>query len=276
MSTRLWICPLCGASDYESLAVLRRRPEIETDYGIPPERYERHICRCRACRVYFNAPDLLPERFYSGDYNAASYRGRMRQRYEKIRALPPEQSDNKNRAARIDAALRVAGLGPGAAILDVGTGLCVFLAEMKERGYRCSGLDPDPVAVEHARAVAGIDDMFAGTLETYRPARRFDLVTFNKVLEHVKDPVAQLGCAARWLAPGGRIYVEVPDGDGALAHGTWETRGEFCAEHLTIYNRPAFAALAERAGCDLREATALVEPSGKCTLFGFLQPEGVP
>lgn len=264
------ICRLCGSSASEPLRRIRQRPAGEVDYKISAERYDRTICQCRTCGVYFNAHSLLPADFYRGQYNKDSYRERALQRYEFIRSLPEEQSDNKQRALRIDRFIRARNFSAPVTILDVGMGLCVFLAEMKTLGYHCSGIDPDPQAVRHARDVVGLTNVFAGTLDEWDSEDRFDVITLNKVLEHVQDPVQLLRGALTRLRQGGLVYAEVPDGDLALQHGDYVERAEFNVEHLAIYTPAAMSFLAKSAGLSILEMSSIVEPSGKATLFAFL------
>ena len=43
--------------------------------------------------------------------------------------------------------------------------------------------------------------------------RQFDLITANHVLEHTPDPVRTLGVMKGLLAPGGKIWIAVPNSD---------------------------------------------------------------
>ena len=99
---------------------------------------------------------------------------------------------------------------------------------------------------------------------------RFDLVTFNKVLEHVADPVAMLTAATTYLKPGGFVYLEVPDGEGAVRAG-WG-REEFFIDHPHIFSAASVALMARQAGFSISETERLREPSGKYTLRAFLAP----
>lgn len=264
-------CLLCGATDAELLATLTRPPAREKDYGVPPERYRRSIYRCRDCGLYLNAHDLLAEDYYAGGYNADSWSRDLLEPFRRIRALPPEQSDNKQRVRRILGFLRRQGRDPARLrVLDVGSGLCVFLAELAGSGCYAECVDPDPAAVEHAIRHAGVATGHAGTLDTYRAAQPFDLVTFNKVLEHVPDPVRLLRQATGVLASDGVIYVELPDGDLARQHGNVTDRQEFFAEHCAVYSPDTTARLARQAGLVPQVIASLVEPSGKCSVYGFL------
>jgi 2-polyprenyl-3-methyl-5-hydroxy-6-metoxy-1,4-benzoquinol methylase len=98
---------------------------------------------------------------------------------------------------------------------------------------------------------------------------RFDLVTLNKVLEHVVDPVAMLARAGDHVAPGGAVYVELPDGEVATPLGPG--REEFGLEHYHAFSMTSMCLMASRAGLVVRNAARLREPSTKVTLYAFLE-----
>ncbi|MEO8706958.1 MAG: class I SAM-dependent methyltransferase, partial [Kofleriaceae bacterium] len=185
----------------------------------------------------------------------------------RIMQLPPERSDNTGRVARINAFAQNVGT-----ILDVGSGLCVFLARMKDFGWTCTALDPDPRAARHATDTAGVTGL-AGSLP-HPTLGQFDAITFNKVLEHVEDPVALLRLAHPHLADGGFVYIELPDGEAAREAGFG--REEFFVEHFHVFSLASVSLLAERAGFEARVIERLREPSGKFTLRAFLTTRRSP
>jgi hypothetical protein len=99
-------------------------------------------------------------------------------------------------------------------------------------------------------------------------------VTFNKVLEHVEDPVAMLARSRDLLRPRGAVYVEVPDGELAARDPDGPNREEFFIEHLCAFSMTSLCLLAGRAGFVPVRAERLREPSGKYTLYAFLAPDG--
>ena len=101
-----------------------------------------------------------------------------------------------------------------------------------------------------------------------------DAITFNKVLEHVEDPVAMLAAARPLLAAGGFVYVEVPDAEGAAAHGPG--REEFFIEHHHVFSAASTAMMAARAGLATLAVERLREPSGKFTLRAFFELAASP
>ncbi len=155
-------------------------------------------------------------------------------------------------------------------MLDVGSGLCVFLHGMKAAGWACTALDPDERAAAHARDYVGVAAIAADFL-TAGGLGRYDVLTFNKVLEHVKDPAAMLARAATLVNPGGFVYVEVPDGEAASADPDGFGREEFFVEHYHVFSAVSVAMLAARAGFEAVEIERLREPSSKYTLRAFLR-----
>jgi SAM-dependent methyltransferase len=250
------------------------RPAGEVAFPLAGE-YRREYRRCTLCDHWFSRHQMDISALYEGAYVDATYGEGMRRTYERIMALPAERSDNLGRVAvvRAFAKRRFGETRAKPRLLDVGAGLGVFPARMKEAGWDCTALDPDPRAAVHARDVIGIAALtgdfrsLAGQLES------FDLVSFNKVLEHVEDPIAMLSASRPLVAAGGFVYVELPD-VAAAAEG--EMREEFFIEHHHVFSPASVALLAARAGFGLLALERLREPSGKYTLRAFVEPLATP
>jgi len=101
----------------------------------------------------------------------------------------------------------------GGELLDVACGEGAFLAAAQRAGYRVNGIDFDADAVRIARESMGlervwpvsVDDFLAGT------QRRFDVITFFELLEHLDNPRKFLLSIKRLLRPGGHIALSVPN-----------------------------------------------------------------
>lgn len=200
------------------------------------------------------------DRTYGGDRMAATFR--------KIMALPTDRSDNRARASRVDGVWReLTGNRDPGTLFDIGSGLAVFPAVMREIGWDCVALDPDMRGAKHAQEMAQVDavsgDFMATSIE-----RVFDLISFNKVLEHVLNPVEMLSRARAFLKPNGVCYVELPDGNAALKDSP--EREEFFVEHYDAYSPDSIGLLASHAGFQMKLLDQVVEPSGKYTLRAFL------
>lgn len=259
-------CAFCGASAHRVVGRFDAPPEGETDFGIIP--YARALWQCLACGHVVNRYGFtLPDDLYDAGYVSSTYGDRLAATFDRIMALPPERSDNRRRVARV-AGEADRRLGPGRRrLLDVGSGLGVFPAAMAAEGWEATALDPDARATAMLGARAPVETV-TGDFATAALPGRFDLVTLNKVLEHVAAPVALLARVRDVLAPDGLCYVELPDGEAALDAGA--DREEFFVEHLDAYAMASAALLARAAGFRVVRQERLVEPSGKFTLFLFL------
>lgn len=252
---------LCGREKWQVLWQYDTPPAGETSFKSLPRSGRRDIVRCENCGHCRAVHDLSLEGLYKTEYMAATYGNNLRAVYDRIMALPVEQSDNAGRVTRLTAVL---GSGRGRRVLDVGSGLGVFLARMKDEGWAGTALDPDARAVEHAREVVGVAAIQADWLNAAIKEGSYDLVAFNKVIEHIEEPVDFLTKARRAVASGGNVYVEVPDGEAAAAAGP--EREEFFIEHWHMFSPISLLCLLRQSGLNVRLLERLREPSGKFTL----------
>ncbi|HEY2708155.1 MAG TPA: class I SAM-dependent methyltransferase [Caulobacteraceae bacterium] len=134
---------------------------------------------------------------------------------------------------------------PSAEILDVGAGAGRLCRELRELGYK-NALGIDPYVS---------DDVYAGGELLVRRCSldeiggRWDVISFNHVLEHLPDQKASLQQAIALLRPGGSIIVRVPVVGGAA----WRKYGvdwvQFDApRHLYLHSRKSICLLANQVG----------------------------
>lgn len=278
MSLRPSRC-LCGGDRFTRVFAYNAPPAGEVRcQGLMDLRYERQVFQCDGCGHYLSIHNMrfCQRSFYEGKYVDSTYGSNngIHHAFQRIASLDEKKSDNAGRVGRIqefaEGRLGIsAGRGRHPTVLDVGSGLCVFLHRMKGAGWRCTALDPDARSVRHARETVGIGAV-CGDFMKVKGLGRFDLVTFNKVLEHVPDPIAMLAKASRHVKPRGFVYVELPDGEAASVHG--QGREEFFIEHLHVFSFGSAARLFQRSGFKPLCMERLQEPSGKYTLRAFLIP----
>lgn len=137
-------------------------------------------------------------------------------------------------------------------LLDVGGGLGFLSHVATARGWQGELLEPVPAAAHYAidrldvRAHVGDASGLAGLAE------RYDLVSFVHSLEHVLDPLSALRDAASTLAPGGSVYVEVPN-HASLARRLQgdDWLGWQAGEHAYLFTPSTLRRLTERAGLEV-------------------------
>lgn len=269
-------CPFCRGRAFSSVFVYDEPPpgEVRFEFArLTP--YHREVFRCQCCGHFLSLHGMETTALYEEQYVSSTYgKDGLRGAFDRIVALDPSRSDNVGRVRHILEFARGYLTGPGRegrppAVLDVGSGLCVFLHRMKEAGWRCVALDPDERAARHARETVDVEAV-CGEFLSAGGLGQFDLITFNKVLEHVPEPVVMLARSAEYLNKGAFVYVELPDGEAAVKNGP--EREEFFIEHYHVFSAASLALLASRSGFTVLQIERLREPSSKYTLRAFLAP----
>jgi SAM-dependent methyltransferase len=134
-------------------------------------------------------------------------------------------------------------------ILDVGCGPGHTLAEAKRRGWEGVGVDLVSDAVEQAVSQFGLDVRLTLLEDSGLPERSFDVVATTQVLEHQQDGTAFLTSIARWVKPGGHLFVEVPNWQSA---NRWASKENWVLlkplEHLGHYSPRTLPATLRRIG----------------------------
>jgi 2-polyprenyl-3-methyl-5-hydroxy-6-metoxy-1,4-benzoquinol methylase len=266
-------CPMCGSDALVVHFTYAEQPPGETRFPLTAgQSYWREIHRCGRCGHFVERFDADQSALYSEEYVSALYGDAdgVRRKFDAINAIPPHQSDNVGRVQFVDGFCRRywAGrtLSPARArLLDVGAGLGVFPYRMKQAGWDCTTLEMDRRLVDHHVETIGVQGQVAD-IRDVGGIDGFDLITFNKVLEHVEDPIGMLRSAARLLAPAGLVYVELPDGEAAESAG--KEREEFFLGHMHVFSFASYALLIMHAGFELVHCERLREPSAKFTLRG--------
>jgi SAM-dependent methyltransferase len=101
----------------------------------------------------------------------------------------------------------------GARLLDVGSAHGWFLEEASARGVRATGVEPEE-DVAAGPIGRGLDVRLGFFPDALDEDEKFDVVTFNDVLEHIPDAGATLAACARVLRPGGILSINIPNADG--------------------------------------------------------------
>lgn len=99
-------------------------------------------------------------------------------------------------------------LAAGSRVVDLGCGAGWTLLAFREAGHRVAGCDLGSTFLETGRA-RGLD-LRHGDHTTLVDVAPFDLVILSHVFEHIADPRTLMGEIKPMLAPGGKVYIEVP------------------------------------------------------------------
>ena len=209
-------CPTCGSRE-ETL-------ELEKDH--------MRIVRCKACDLVFVNP-TFDETHYTQVYASQAYQ-------DIVRDLGINSHDYRvnrfgtERVRMMSEHLRVA-TGGAPRYLDVGCSTGFVVEAARDKGWEAIGIDLNPSAIEFGRS-RGLDLRTVALEDAGLAAGSFDAVSLFDVLEHLLDPRRTLRACAELLAPGGILFLYVPNFDsasrllmGANAHFIWPTH------HLNYY-----------------------------------------
>lgn len=195
-------CPTCGPHAGETELGLRGGAHHRYELGV-----ETRIVRCQRCGLMYPNPFPFPtdpQELY-GD--------------------PAKYFEQHDSSAKVEASRKLIRgfcdhIGKrDASLLDVGSGRGEMLGGARAEGLeRVVGLELSLAMVEAAKKAYDVDvqpllleDFAAQAEET------FDIIVLNAVIEHVYDPDSMIAACKKLIAPGGVLYLDVPNEDHLLA-----------------------------------------------------------
>ena len=111
---------------------------------------------------------------------------------------------------------RIVQFSEGAAsLLELGLGHGITTGVFEQHFKRHVVVDASPAVIENFRKKFPRSkvEIAESYFETFDTPERFDVVVFGYILEHVDDPVAILKHFRQFLAPGGRMFLSVPNAE---------------------------------------------------------------
>ena len=220
-------CPLCGGERLSYLFVHAGTP----------------IDRCDRCGLVMRNPqpsDAELAAIYDSDYFLGD-----RGEHSETNRLKRDTA-----AGYLDEIETRTGLRPrGARLLEIGPGLGNLLIEAAARGYEVTGIEYSASSVATANQRIGASAVLQGSLSSVvLPEASFDVAVLADVLEHTRDPLADLLRVWRALKPGGVLFLAVPSLDSWSARVMRERWLEFKLEHLFYFDSATLQLLLFKAG----------------------------
>lgn len=139
----------------------------------------------------------------------------------------------------------------GLRLLELGSGLGNLLVEAASRGYEVTGVEYSASSVRTANERLGAPRVLQGSIgDVTLAAESFDVCVLADVIEHTRDPLADLRAVWRALRPNGLLFIAVPSLDSWSARLMRERWMEFKAEHLFYFDALTMQLLMFKAGFD--------------------------
>ena len=134
------------------------------------------------------------------------------------------------------------------AIIDIGCASGRLLYLLRQRGFpNVTGLDPSPGCAAAAERLYDVHVMQGDFAHLPAFDRAFEVAILVGVLEHVRDLDTAMRQLSSLVAPGGIVYVEVPD---VLEFWRWPNAPfqDFSIEHINFFSPRSLANLFARYG----------------------------
>ena len=144
-------------------------------------------------------------------------------------------------------------LAAGEQVLDFGCGNGGMLLRLRDFGAKAEGLEVNPAAADMARQHGFT---VHGDLKEIAADRRYDAITSNHVLEHVRDPSTTLEQLRGHLRPGGKIILKLPIDDVRSKHQRGWSRDDV-DHHLHTWTPRLLANTLYEAGYDVKHCHVL-------------------
>jgi SAM-dependent methyltransferase len=162
----------------------------------------------------------------------------------------------------------------GLTVLDVGCGSGVHGAELKRlHGHRVVGVDLSETSIAKAKtrlAEAYVADVTKPERYPFVGIKKFDLIVFSDILEHLYDPAAVLMRHFQLLTPGGRVVISLPNVaiwnvrlEMLLGRFEYQETGTLDRTHIRFFTRSTFERFTEETG---------LQVSGRRITPGLLRP----
>jgi SAM-dependent methyltransferase len=243
-------CPICRDPASATVPFLNNsvRAEAVTSASFAsrklPEYMSHAMVRCTQCDlVYVDRPpsqEQLADNYHAADYDSSEEAEHAADSYAK--AIRPVLG---RLVGRMDDAL------------EIGTGTAVFLARLKDAGFRnVVGVEPSVSAI--AAALPERQPWIReGIFEEgdFAP-ESFDLITCFMTLEHVREPGDLVASALRLLRPGGAFVGVTHDYRGWINRLLGTRSPIVDIEHMQLFSADSSRALLTTRGFERVEAEA--------------------
>jgi SAM-dependent methyltransferase len=240
------LCPSCGG---------------ETALLTDQLRFERkaRVMRCPKCTLVFldQKSFSFPKDFYEHDYHQTYLT------HVDPEMLNPARHHEKMLAASRPWIDRVRGMLTGnETVLDVGCSTGHTLVGIRDKAAAVYGQELSRAEIAYCRETHKLDVSDA-PLETRFAEGTFDYILLMFVLEHIGEPVEFLTNLKRFLKPGGKIVIVVPNVRDPLVqfYDIPAFRNfYFCIEHLYYYSPKTIGEVLAKAGLEGRIDTVQEYP----------------
>lgn len=232
------ICEICASVNFKSIAT-----EIREGSG--------RIAKCLQCGLVIQDTSLSEAElkdYYNEDYQQTNS---LRQG---AKQTPREHYEDRKQTIRGILKKIRPFLRHDMKVLEVGCGTGEVLEAIKENVAEVSGIELNEDFVTFMNCELGIEALAEDGNKFAASGRKFDLIFSIATLDHLPNPLETLISMRELLAPGGKMYIEVPNIDEAMnKYLPEENRLRFNTffwhkAHLFYFSKDSLTAILRKAG----------------------------
>ena len=232
-------CPICRSTDIKNVLTVKDhtvsgKTFVVMECGNCTLRFTQDIPNADSIAPYYKAEEYISHTDTSKGFINKIYKFVRKRTLVKKRKLVEKQT----------------GIKQGS-FLDVGSGTGSFVSEMKQHGWKVTGLEPDPDARKTANQLYDLE--LADSNELYRlTTGSFDAITLWHVLEHVHDLSAYIQQLKKLLNKNGKLFIAVPNYTSLDANTYKEYWAAYdVPRHLYHFSPASMKSLMERNGLSI-------------------------
>ena len=264
-------CNICLYNKLQYLFPINKRDKYEIEVGVKSKNFLRQVYFCRKCE----AVNLVKKKFdflrfnkIKNDYYNLTLKNDIKKKFNFIRSLSKSSSINFFRVKRVAELIKLNYKKKTINIIDIGAGTGIFLYELckqlKNKKIKTNNyaFDSDPNSLSFLKKCSFIRECY-NNIEKLN--KKFDLITLNKTLEHIYDPVNFLNKIKKILKKDGLLYVEVPDNDNTIQ--VKKNDPVFMSLHHNFYSSKTFLYLSKKIKLNLLYFKKINELNKKYTIY---------
>lgn len=229
-------CQVCASSTLQEVTRIKDHSVSQESFG---------IVACCACGAWFTSPRPGPDNIgaYYQSNKYISHTNASTSFVDRIYQLVRKRTlASKHRI--------ITSYCSKGRLLDIGCGTGQFALYMKRKGYDVSGVEPDAGARVQSTSI--LEHVVHESIEELPSGSSYDLITMWHVLEHVPDLQPTFTSLNHLLAPGGHLFLAIPDRESWDARHYRETWAAYdVPRHLSHLRRQDFRQLLNQHGFEL-------------------------
>ncbi len=229
-------CPLCKSKKRRKIYDSNIGDFSSQDFHITDSQYGKtwDFYKCENCGFYYSDPTSSSELLVKiyGSVKDPDYES------EKV-----GREDNFKRILK-----RILKYKPEKGkLLDVGAATGIFMNLAKEKGFGVEGIEPSKWAVDTAKKEYGID-IYNTELFSYKTDKKYDIIVFLDLIEHLKTPLEGLKKANDLLKEEGLLVIVTPDVESFLSKILKRKWWHFRPPHINFFTKSSIKYALDKTG----------------------------